>query len=458
MSATSDAFDITCPPIIVSPAAGALPAGTVGSTWSQQFTQTGGNGAITWSVNPPVPGLSINANGLLSGTLTQTGNFSFTVTATDGNGCSGTGSYTLAVNCATITATVSGNATICPGGSATVSVNISGGTAPYTVALTNGGGTLTSSSLPITFTVSPATTTTYAVASATDAFGCAVNASSSATVTVGDSLPPVITLNGANPMTVQCSTGFTDPGATAVDSCSGPRPVTATNNINLSLPGSYTVTYSATDTQGNTATATRTVNVVDTTAPVISCPANITTYLPLNSTATSKNVSFTVTATDTCGSATVTTSQASGSAFPVGTTTVTATATDGAGNQASCSFTVTVLYNFTGFFQPVDNLPTVNSVNAGQSIPVKFSLSGNKGLNIFAAGYPLSQAIACNFTGNASDIEETVTAGSSSLSYDAATDIYTYVWKTDKAWKGTCRQLIVRLNDGTDHIAHFKFK
>ena len=43
----------------------------------------------------------------------------------------------------------------------------------------------------------------------------------------------------------------------------------------------------------------------------------------------------------------------------------------------------------------------------------------------------------------------TVTAGSSSLSYDATLDQYTYVWKTDKAWFGTCRQLTVRLNDAT---------
>ncbi|MGH8468315.1 MAG: PxKF domain-containing protein [Gammaproteobacteria bacterium] len=31
-------------------------------------------------------------------------------------------------------------------------------------------------------------------------------------------------------------------------------------------------------------------------------------------------------------------------------------------------------------------------------------------------------------------------------------------WKTSKAWAGTCRQLVVRLNDGTEHKASFKFK
>ena len=117
-----------------------------------------------------------------------------------------------------------------------------------------------------------------------------------------------------------------------------------------------------------------------------------------------------------------------------------------------------VVYNFAGFFQPVDNLPTVNVVNAGQAIPVKFSLNGNQGLNIMAAGYPASSPVACNANEPGSVIEETVTAGNSSLSYDATTDRYSYVWKTNKAWKGTCRILVVRLNDGSDHFAKFSFK
>ena len=70
------------------------------------------------------------------------------------------------------------------------------------------------------------------------------------------------------------------------------------------------------------------------------------------------------------------------------------TATDAANNQATRSFTVTAPYNFSGFFPPVDNPLVVNVVNAGRAIPVKFSLGGNKGLNIFAPGYPVSQQIA----------------------------------------------------------------
>ena len=116
----------------------------------------------------------------------------------------------------------------------------------------------------------------------------------------------------------------------------------------------------------------------------------------------------------------------------------------------------TVVYPFAGFFSPVDNLPTLNGAKAGSAIPVKFSLGGNQGLAIFAVGYPKSQKIGCDSSAPIDPVEETVTAGSSSLSY--AGGQYHYVWKTDKAWFGTCRQLIVKLNDATVHVTNFKFK
>lgn len=115
-------------------------------------------------------------------------------------------------------------------------------------------------------------------------------------------------------------------------------------------------------------------------------------------------------------------------------------------------------YDFSGFFQPVDNLPTLNVASAGSSIPVKFSLSGDQGLSIFGAGYPKSSPIACDANEPGAFIEETVTAGNSSLNYDASTDLYSYIWKTDRGWRGTCRLLVVRFNDGSEHLAKFRFK
>jgi hypothetical protein len=78
-------------------------------------------------------------------------------------------------------------------------------------------------------------------------------------------------------------------------------------------------------------------------------------------------------------------------------------------------------------------------------------------MNIFAAGFPQSGLVACDTHEPVDDVETTVNAGGSSLNYDAAANQYIYVWKTDKAWAGTCRVLHVRLADGTSHYAYFNF-
>lgn len=132
-------------------------------------------------------------------------------------------------------------------------------------------------------------------------------------------------------------------------------------------------------------------------------------------------------------------------------------ATDVAGNTGSASITYYVGYAFTGFFHPVANLPLWNSAKAGSAIPVKFSLDGNQGLRVFEAGYPRAPAIKCDTLALLDAIEETVSAGSSSLSYDPELDQYTYVWKTEKAWAGTCRQLLVRLKDGNLYRSNYRF-
>jgi hypothetical protein len=118
---------------------------------------------------------------------------------------------------------------------------------------------------------------------------------------------------------------------------------------------------------------------------------------------------------------------------------------------------LSVTYNFSGFFQPVDNLPTLNRVKAGSAVPIKFSLGGNQGIQILA-GAPIIQAIACDTSLPISDLTEDIVAADSSLSYDADADQYIYVWKTNKGWAGTCRQFILGLVDGTEHVLYFKFK
>ncbi|MHB8892916.1 MAG: PxKF domain-containing protein, partial [Candidatus Limnocylindrales bacterium] len=139
------------------------------------------------------------------------------------------------------------------------------------------------------------------------------------------------------------------------------------------------------------------------------------------------------------------------------TLTVAVKVTDAFGTFATDTATVHVIWSFTGFFSPVDNSPALNSMKAGAAVPVKFGLGGDQGSAIFAAGYPTSHRIACDTSIPLGAVEETSTAGSSSLGYDALTGRYRYTWKTDRAWAGTCRQLVLQLADGTEHIALFRF-
>jgi hypothetical protein len=114
-------------------------------------------------------------------------------------------------------------------------------------------------------------------------------------------------------------------------------------------------------------------------------------------------------------------------------------------------------YGFKGFFAPVDNAPTVNSVKAGSAIPVKFSLTGYQGMSIIPSDGSSSQQIQCDASAAIDALEETAAPGDSTLTYDPSSDHYQYVWKSDKAWAGSCRRLVLQLVDGSTHTALFKF-
>jgi predicted outer membrane repeat protein len=115
-----------------------------------------------------------------------------------------------------------------------------------------------------------------------------------------------------------------------------------------------------------------------------------------------------------------------------------------------------IAFAFSGFYSPVDNPTIVNKVKAGSTVPVRFSLGGDFGLNIFVAGYPQLTRTLCR-TGTVDAIEETLTAGASGLTYDPITSRYTYVWKTDKKWAGFCGTLALKFVDGTERTALFQF-
>ena len=126
-------------------------------------------------------------------------------------------------------------------------------------ATADGGETVTTSGSVDTSTVG-----TYTITySATDASGN--TSSETRTVTVVDTTAPVISVTSGTD-TVELGATWTDAGATA----DGGETVTTSGTVDTSTVGTYTITYSATDASGNTSSETRTVTVVDTTAPVIS--------------------------------------------------------------------------------------------------------------------------------------------------------------------------------------------
>jgi uncharacterized repeat protein (TIGR01451 family) len=268
-------------------------------------------------------------------------------------------------------------------------------------------------------------------------------------------VPPTLTLNGDDQITLECGSGFTDPGATATV-CGSPVTVTVTGAVNPNAPGTYTLTYSA-SANGFTTEATRVVTVEDTVAPVITLNGANPMQVGFGTVFTDPGA----TASDGCAGDLTSSIVVTGSVDTntVGFYALTYTVSDPTGHSDTEVRTVEVLpYNFTGFFAPIDNPPAFNEMKAGQAAPVKFSLGGDQGLNIFAAGSPSSVQIACVSGDPILPVEQTETAGQSSLSYDSATDRYKYTWKTESSWKNTCRQLTVTLRDGSVHTAKFKFK
>lgn len=128
--------------------------------------------------------------------------------------------------------------------------------------------------------------------------------------------------------------------ATATDTGSGLQSLSCNWAPGDTFPLAITtVSCSATDNNGNTATASFTVTVVDTTAPTLSLPDTVTTDATSPSGAV---VTYAASASDAVGVASVVCSPASGSTFPIGTTVVSCTATDGAGLSATGGFEVLV--------------------------------------------------------------------------------------------------------------------
>jgi len=287
--------------------------------------------------------VSVEANGVLStvsiGNATATDIFAVTITsdapatyalgttvvtwtATDANGNATTGTQNVTVVDTTAPVltvpadvTAEANAVL-----STVSIGSASATDIFPVSIT--------SDAPATFALG----TTVVTWTATDANGNAT--SGTQTVTVVDTTAPALTVPADVTVEANGVLSTVDLGSATATDIFG---ATVTNDAPATFAlGSTTVTYTATDGNGLTSTATQTVTVVDTTAPVLSVPADVS--IEANGVLSSVNLGV-ATATDLFGATVTNDAPAS---FALGTTTVTYTATDGNGLTTTGTQTVTV--------------------------------------------------------------------------------------------------------------------
>lgn len=243
--------------------------------------------------------------------------------------------------------------------------------------------------------------------------------------------------------------GSTDPDL--VDGSAGSGVASYSVPQVFTTSGLHTATGTATDGAGNVSAAAALSVQVDATPPVVgfdSCPSAVV----LGSSARAA-----WSASDThSGLATPATGTIDLNTSSIGTRTVTATADDNVGQASSATCTFDVVYAFTGFYKPLLNPPSTVTVRAGDTVQVSWSLSGFQGLGVLEAGFPASAPITCGTSPSLTT--GTPTTSRRGLQYLASpTGRYTYGWTTSTAWSGTCRQLVVLLDDGTYHRANVRF-
>jgi hypothetical protein len=244
-------------------------------------------------------------------------------------------------------------------------------------------------------------------------------------------------------------------GGSGVASCTGTVPNGA--GVDTSSVGEKSFTVNATDNAGNPASTTVTYTVVDRAGPdiTITSPADGAVY------GFGDRVLADYSCSDQPGGSGVATCDgtvAKGAEIDTksfGTHTFEVHATDGAGNPATKTVTYSVAYDFDGFFWPVKNLPDVTRWKAGVPVPIRFSLGGFRGPRPEADGYPRS--MRCG----GGDVEQVARAAGGkkkpAFRYDKHTGRYVMLWMTERQWAGSCRDFVLKLDDGSVHTARFEF-
>jgi len=291
-----------------------------------------------------------DGSGLTSGAIFPVGVTTQTFTLTDASGNTLNASFTI-----TITDNEQPTVTNCPSNiTATASAAGCGTNISWVepVASDNCPAVaVVSTHAPGSFFSVGTTTVTY---TATDAAGN--TASCSFTVTVSDNLAPLVpslpTLTGS------CSVTVVAP--TTTDNCAGTVTGTTSNPLTYTAQGTYSITWTFADGNGNSSTATQSVVVLDTSAPSIVAPStvNATANAACNATGV---VLGTPTTSDNCAVASV--SNNAPATFPLGTTIVTWTVTDAAGNSSTAAQSVTITDNTV----PTISAPGALTVQANAS-------------------------------------------------------------------------------------------
>jgi hypothetical protein len=106
-------------------------------------------------------------------------------------------------------------------------------------------------------------------------------------------------------------------------------------------------------------------------------------------------------------------------------------------------------FGFGGFEQPIEE---TNTAHAGSTVPVKFALDGDLGLDVL---FVAPQVYECG-TWPLGESEDAKAVGAG-LRYDPIADQYVFSWKTLQSWAGTCQMLVLTFDDGTYATATFEF-
>jgi hypothetical protein len=215
------------------------------------------------------------------------------------------------------------------------------------------------------------------------------------------------------------------------------------------------VTFTCVATNGAGAATTRSVTIArDSTPPVIALasPTSGATYAE----------GATVPAHYSCNDAGSGVATCAGSigdgtnldTAAVGAGSFTVTASDAAGNTATTTVAYSVVFPFTGFFAPVSNAPTVNTMRAGAGAAVSFSLGALRIAPLLEP--PSSVAVACPSGAPRAAVSSTIKVPEATFTWNRRLERYEYRWPTVASWRGTCRRLDFTLRDGTVHSLLFQ--